>query len=247
MSFNRKDTSNVWNQNDTVDFYIHHRQQYDELYESEKFFLNKDFVNSVHSVLDIGCAAGGMSKILRHFNADLTYIGLDVSDKLIQYAKQTINDPLTRFECYDGIDMPFKNVPFDLVFSSGVLHLVDHYRDVFAQMVERSQQYVLTDFRVTTQPTYTGKMKIDFSNQNDSSGIINYHVINFHELLSFFKSFKRIKKIEIFGYKGNASNMSEGIDDVYMVFFKFFISDCNNGLQEICVLNQNLQKVFFIP
>ena len=243
----KQDASNVWNQHDTVNFYIHNRQKYDELYESEKFFLTKNFTKSIQSVLDIGCAAGGMSKILHHFNTNLTYSGLDISDNLIQYAKQTINNPLSHFECYDGVNMPFQNKTFDLVYSSGVLHLIDHYQHVFEQMVERSHQYILTDFRVTTKHTYTGKMKINFSHQNNQSDDINYHVINFQELLSFFRSFKRIYKIELFGYKGNASSMSEGIDDVYMIFFKFFISDSNNGSQDVCVMNQNLQKAFYIP
>lgn len=233
-----------WNESDTVDYYINNRQNYKDLYDSEKYFITYDFMNSILSVLDIGCAAGGMSKIFHDMNNNLKYTGLDVADNLIQYAQKNLSSELSEFHCYDGINMPFSHKKFDLTFCSGVLHLIDNYQDVFRQIIERSSKYILADFRVTSEQTYMGKMKFNFSDKEEVKNVTNYHVINFNELLFFFKQFSFIKQIEVFGYKGDSSSMSEGVVEVYMVFLKFYISENENNDMKVVFLDDELKKVF---
>jgi len=234
----------VWNDVDTVEYYANNRHSYADLYDSEKYFLTNDFINNIDSVLDIGCAAGGMSKILHKINPTLAYTGLDIADNLVNYAQKNIRNELSEFYCYDGINMQFLAKSFDLIFCSGLLHLVDHYKDILSQMVKLSNKYILTDFRVTRGKTYQGKIRINFSKSDNDVNEITYHVLNFGELLNYFKFFPEIGLIEVFGYKGKASDMSHGINEVYMVFFKFHISKDNNEICKIKFLNDELKNTF---
>ena len=52
-----------WSANDTVDFFVNHRNTYEDLYKSEKYFLTKELILSMDSILDVGCAAGGFCNI----------------------------------------------------------------------------------------------------------------------------------------------------------------------------------------
>lgn len=233
-----------WNESNTIDYYINHRQIYSDLYPSEKYFLTSTFLTNISSFLDIGCASGSMSKIVQGINKNLKYTGLDVSPNLINHANKHLSNELTSFHCYDGEKMPFEKEKFDLVFSSGVLHLIDNYKSVFAQIITRSNKYALVDFRVCTRQTYQGKFNFDFGNSHNVINHTNYHVINFLELINFFKLFSNIQHIELFGYKSSSSKMSEGIDEVFMVFFKFHIGTTKCNDPQITFHSDELNNIF---
>ncbi len=233
-----------WNETATIDYYINHRQSYSDLYPSEKYFLTPSFITNITSFLDVGCASGSMSKILQSIHKNLKYTGLDIAPNLINHANQHLSNKLTDFYCYDGEEMPFEKEKFDLVFSSGVLHLIDNYKSIFTQIITRSTKYALVDFRVCTKQTYQGKFNFDFGNNNNVINHTSYHVINFLELMRFFKTFSTIRHIEAFGYKFSSSKMSEGIDEVYMIFFKFHIGFNTQNNPQITFHSDDLKNTF---
>lgn len=237
---------NGWNENETLDFYINHRNKYSELYESEKYFITQEFIANIKSVLDVGCSVGGMYNVFREFNKNIIYTGLDVSENAILKAKEIYKNSNINFYFYNGLDdFPLKKNQYDLVFCSGVMHLIDNYKNILKQMIERSEKYVLVDFRLTTNKSYTGKFYFSFKDEKKKeASFTNYHVLNFKELIDIFKSFHKVLNIDVFGYKGKPSHMSEDIDDVYMVFFK--IEKKNNLAREFNINFQSkeLEKIF---
>lgn len=84
-------------------------------------------------VLDIGC---GMGQFVAHCaqQGALKVIGADISNKMIEYAKQNNKDENTEFICSAIEDLQFESQSFDLIVSSLVLHYVKDYREVVSNI-----------------------------------------------------------------------------------------------------------------
>jgi len=67
-------------------------------------------------VLDHGCGAGRSSRFLKELG--LSVVGVDISQDMIQAARE--KDPLGTYQLLPGIDLPFGDSSFDLVFQSCV-------------------------------------------------------------------------------------------------------------------------------
>ena len=78
--------SAAWSQTKVVDFFDEHRTKTEDVYPSEWFFL-KDRLKENMSVLDIGCAQGGMAGIIGEKLINFSYTGLDISEDMIKRAK----------------------------------------------------------------------------------------------------------------------------------------------------------------
>lgn len=97
----------------TSDYYAEHKVLEIKKYEK----------NSHQFVLDIGCG-DGLTEVYfsKHFSS-WNLAGIDISAQSIGEAKKKgIRN--TNFTFYDGINIPFPNNTFDLVFLSSVLHHV---------------------------------------------------------------------------------------------------------------------------
>lgn len=99
--------SHGWAENaDMVDFYSQHRNNYKELYPSEKRFLPWLAQQST-SVLDVGCAAGGFSNIWHHYNPRIHYNGVDLSTTMTEYARKVHpQDNYLVGDCPEGLPLP---------------------------------------------------------------------------------------------------------------------------------------------
>ena len=74
--------------------------------------------NRPRTVLDFGCGAGWLSKILLSKGYDIT--GIDASASLIGSAVKSCGEG--RFVVGDGMDMPFADGAFDCVIGIAILH-----------------------------------------------------------------------------------------------------------------------------
>jgi len=168
----------VWNSQDMLAYYQTHRCSASDLYQSERFFL-PDLLLRIRSVLDVGCAAGGFCRIMRSYNSSLRYVGLDITQELVDLAKQ--NYPEGEFLVGDGVHFPFPEESFDLVHSSGVLHLNSRYQDMVKAMWGQTREYMLCDFRLTRGASFRGEMM---------QPPLPYFVLNVDELVSFLRGLK---------------------------------------------------------
>jgi SAM-dependent methyltransferase len=66
--------------------------------------------------LDHGCGAGRSSRFLKELGYSVT--GVDISQDMIQQARE--RDPSGNYQLLQGMDLPFKDSSFDLVFQSCV-------------------------------------------------------------------------------------------------------------------------------
>ncbi|MEO0500544.1 MAG: class I SAM-dependent methyltransferase [Pseudomonadota bacterium] len=70
-------------------------------------------------VLDLGCGIGSNLGLIRQGNADIEYVGTDISESAIERAREA--HPGETFEVMDATDLAFPDGAFDLVFCNLVL------------------------------------------------------------------------------------------------------------------------------
>jgi len=91
-------------------------------FDSTRDYLPNDikdlgqYINQGERVLDIGCGNGRLSQLISAEN----YIGIDISDKLIEIAKKKYPDK--RFVLSEPLKFPFENQSFDIAICLAVLH-----------------------------------------------------------------------------------------------------------------------------
>lgn len=105
-------------------FYSRSRISWDELYPSEKYIFEKvsGEMGGLGSLLDVGCACGGLGLALQTRFKLNRYTGIDINKEAIQTARE-IKDQLkipNDFFCGDILDLSdLPGKPFQTVVSLG--------------------------------------------------------------------------------------------------------------------------------
>ncbi|MBT5186806.1 MAG: class I SAM-dependent methyltransferase, partial [Kordiimonadaceae bacterium] len=163
-------------------YWKNHRNKLDDLYPSERHFL-EPAIKCAKSVLDVGCAAGGSFDFCKEAKSNIDYTGIDISKELINIAKKFY--PKGLFFVYDGHEIIFEENKFDLIFSIGVLHHLQHWRRLIKQMVKCSLKSTIFDIRLTKKETLDNAKKyyqyVKFDDKQKNKTAISYLVINIDE------------------------------------------------------------------
>lgn len=134
-----------WSSKNVIDYYLKHRDSIDDIYESEKHFLG-DALKDGKSILDIGCAAGGFSKVVKAYNRDIEYIGIDISQAMIDEARKRFPD--SNFHVCDGEKIDFRDEPFDICISFGVLHMTEKWERLLQEAWRVCRKSFIFDLRL---------------------------------------------------------------------------------------------------
>jgi len=103
------------------------RQSYNKIAEDfsrtryfvwEEFKPPAEYANEGDKILDLGCGNGRFIELFRGKNIE--YVGIDISQKLIEIARQKY--PNGNFQIFDGLKIPFPDNYFDNIFCIAVLH-----------------------------------------------------------------------------------------------------------------------------
>lgn len=211
----------AWLHSKVHNFYATHRHSADELYESEKKFLPAVLKKNMR-VLDIGCAAGGFSNIMKSFEPSIRYFGMDISHALLTTAKARYRGDV--FIRADAAIQPFKDNAFDMVYSSGLCHVIERYESLIKEAYRVSRKYLLFDVRLTEEDTLNDParsfLKIAFDGNYDGTHT-PYIILNGAEFVSFLKTITPTPVgIKAWGYIHPVSHMAESLlKEVCMAFF----------------------------
>ncbi|MFC1751972.1 malonyl-ACP O-methyltransferase BioC [Thermoproteota archaeon] len=77
------------------------------------------------NILDIGCATGGNTKILLEYLPESRILGIDISKKMIQTAKETFQDSRLTFETADIEDYSEQGL-YDLIVSNATFQWLNN-------------------------------------------------------------------------------------------------------------------------
>ncbi|WP_143306555.1 class I SAM-dependent methyltransferase [Chitinophaga vietnamensis] len=85
------------------------------------------------NVLDLGCGFGWHCRYAREMRAKQV-TGVDISEKMIEHARQYTHDPAIRYLVQPIEDIRFPAGAFDVVISSLALHYIENLQTVFQQV-----------------------------------------------------------------------------------------------------------------
>ena len=200
-----------WSHENAVSYYSAHRNSVADIYESEKFFLSR-VIRPGFSILDIGCATGGFLNVFKGFEPSVAYAGVDISAEMIRQAQ--LLHPGIDFRVADGSHLPFANQQFDVVFSSGALHMAPNWREILAEGWRVARKYFLFDVRLKERAPSIEDIgisyeKIAFSGHWDGKTIVPYIIIdaeNFIHALDTLSPMPAARQVH--GYFHKVSDMT---------------------------------------
>ena len=199
----KKDKSPYGGNQDSLNYWVSHRNKVSDLYKSEKkYFIKK--IKNCDSFIDFGCAAGGFCQIINSLKQkNYKYTGIDISSNLISIAKQKY--PNHNFKVCNGKTLPSKVQKHDLVFSFGTLHHSKYYLKIISQMLKLAKKYTLFDLRFTTHKSLINKkisfQKLKYGKKFSKKYNISYNILNFREFINdIIKITSKKYGVEIYGY-----------------------------------------------
>lgn len=173
-----------WDAPGWVDFYETNRATTEGIYPSEWFFLKNLLVEGI-SVLDIGCALGGLASVMSEHLTKFEYTGVDISESMIERAKQ--KSPNHRFYVIEEADLSvLANDRFDLVVCLGVLHLSKKWRELIATAWSRADVlllYLRETAGATVEDETISYFRMDALSTTRGVAHLPYNIINSSEAL----------------------------------------------------------------
>ena len=146
--------------------------------------------DKINNVLDVGCASGGLISYLFHQHPEWKFTGLDISDDLLNIAKEKL--PKVNWVLGSATDMPntFKK-KFDLVTCFGVLGIFDEIEAIqmFNELLQSTkpggQIIVFSQFNELDADTQITHRKYNSSGEHNGweKGWNNYSKKTIHSWL----------------------------------------------------------------
>jgi 2-polyprenyl-3-methyl-5-hydroxy-6-metoxy-1,4-benzoquinol methylase len=202
-----------------------------DLRYAEFRYITSFFPKSKKSVLEIGAGTGWQSKLLSDLNFNVKAIDLPTSN----YS----NKRVWEITDYDGMNIPFENESFDIVFSSNVMEHVSNLNQIHDE-IHRVLKY--DGFVLHVMPTPTWRVLTNFTHRikfwtNPSvHGVHSFNVdeekiffskLNWSKILNNQKfSVETIYNIPIL-YSGNSIFGSRINLNIRSVLAKYFGGSCN--------------------
>lgn len=238
-----------YNTKEIVEFFSSNRQRWEEFYLSERWVIEK--INSqrrtLGDVLDVGCACGGLGRVLTDKFALNSYTGVDVNEHVINWARknQKLRVPLT-FIAGDILEQKLEKA-YDIVFSLSCADWNIETERIVSCCWDRVKPggYFVVSLRLTEKEGVNDIKKsyqrIDFSGREAHPEIANYVVFNFKDALAMFKALNPYPQlIGSYGYWGNPSPTAVTLYD-RLLFAVFYIKKRQDKS------NQEIKHEFSLP
>ena len=119
-------------------------QTFNEEIVQEKFLLKALSTISCHTILEVGCGNGRLTKLLLKLPKVEKIIAVDISEDLIDIAKKNIIDTRLSFQTLDLDKISFNN-KFDLIFGGEILMHIHptKIRSILKKLVELSSNKLI--------------------------------------------------------------------------------------------------------
>lgn len=208
-----RELAEAWSAKNAVNFYLTHRDSIDGLYDSERHFL-ENAVKNGGSLLDIGCAAGGFSKIVITYNRDISYTGVDISPAMITAAKKKF--PQNKFFLFNGKKLSFPNESFDICVAFGVLPMTERWIELLKEAWRVCRGTLLFDLRLAEKDGVADAklsyQRIEFEGVWDGVSKTPYVVVNADEAADVIRSLRPgAKSVTAYGYWHDVSKSTVSV------------------------------------
>jgi ubiquinone/menaquinone biosynthesis C-methylase UbiE len=177
----------AWGHESILNFFENKRLTTSQIYPSEWFFLKDKIFNDM-TLLDIGCAKGGMANVLSENLTSFQYVGVDINEQMVVAAQQRY--PAHQFHQIREDDYSaLAGQQYDVVLCLGILHLHENWRNTIKEAWQHTKKTLILDMRETHLSSLEDKsqsyFKMDFDNaqQPTTDFVLPYNVINTAESL----------------------------------------------------------------
>lgn len=203
-------TNLSWSTENSVNYYRNHRGDSSSLYRSERGFL-EEVTRKSSTVLDIGCAAGGFSRIVREFNPGIAYSGADLSERMIEEARMRF--PGDDFRVTDGERLDYPDSSFDAAICFGVLHMALKWKELLAEGWRVCRNDFVFDVRLTSDAGVCDPLlshqKLEFEGEWDGVSTAPYIVVNVDEFRRVLAGLSPSPAgVRAYGYQHPVSHMN---------------------------------------
>jgi len=202
--------SKAWSSENAVKYYLEHRDSVNELYKSEKHFMQTILAKG-KTVLDVGCAAGGFSKIVRQYNKNAEYTGVDISSQMIAEARKRFSD--NKFYVCNGENLDFSDNSFDVCICFGVLHMTERWKQLLAEAWRVCRGTLLFDLRIVEKEgicdANLSYQRIEFGMEWDGVSKAPYIVADLDGVVDYLAKMRpKIGALSSYGYWAPVSKMT---------------------------------------
>lgn len=90
-----------------------------------------DKQNNIRTVMDLGCGSGKSVHMFKKKSPDIKWVGLDITNTITLELSQFKN---SEFLVYDGVNIPFKDNSFDIIYSNQVFEHVEHPKELLREV-----------------------------------------------------------------------------------------------------------------
>jgi SAM-dependent methyltransferase len=116
-------------------------------------------LEGLSSVLDVGCGNGVMFEMIRERRLDLDYLGVDVTEKLLQVARQLFPADAHRFRRMSLYDLKTWRRNFDAVVCRHVLEHLPDYVPAVQYLYSRARKKLILVFFLPPHPLPSGRKR----------------------------------------------------------------------------------------
>jgi len=138
-------------------------------------------LQGLSSILDVGCGNGVMFEMIRERKLDLDYLGIDVTERLLQVARQLFPADAHRFRQMSLYDLKKLRRKFDAVVCRHVLEHLPDYVPAVQHLYSCARKKLILVFFLPPQPLSSGrkrdgKFERDFYNHTYDLGKFVNHL-----------------------------------------------------------------------
>ena len=172
----------------------------DARFESETYFLSRIARND-SSLLDVGCAEGGLFHALSKRIPNVTYVGVDVSAPLVERARELT--PRQEFVTGNILECPtqLSGRTFDITVATGVFQHERGFKNLLDRMVAHTNEGGHILFDVKFFHTHASVCDVDTAYSDHGDHRIIYIVLNFDEFMNHLDGMGTLAPSgEIYGY-----------------------------------------------
>ena len=123
-----------------------------------RVIVDWEIITDTTSILDIGCGIGQYASITKG-----NYLGIDLNERYIGYARRRHQRPNQLFQCKDVTDLISTESAFDLVLMVDILHHISDKQCIYllTTAAHLAKQYIVIFEPVTFQSNPLGRWVID--------------------------------------------------------------------------------------
>ena len=197
----------AWSSKEIISYFSNNRSTFASLYEGEKYLIS-EYINKGDTVLDIGCAQGGMFKILKKKFGSINYTGIDFNKNMINLAKKKYKKNIFFYYTKNNYYKFFKK-KFDVVIVFGILHLNSNWKSILINAYKVAKTSILFDLRFVLYKNNNLNNYLSLNFDKDSKKLaIPYILLKKKDFLKFVKDKFNLSILDNYSYIGNPSKYS---------------------------------------